>query len=289
MSVYYLSRESTLFPPIEMTSPAGILAVGGDLSVSRLLRAYSNGIFPWYGKDDPLLWWSPDPRCVLIPEQLHVPSSLRKSVRKQGFSFSLDARFKEVMAQCARTARPDQDGTWINRDMLEAYTVLHALSAAHSVEVWQDGHLVGGLYGIALGRTFFGESMFYHVSDASKAAVVWLVTRLRSSGFMVIDCQQATEHMQRFGAREIPRSEFSATLAQSGAKSGDALADIIERYGLGDMKSVDVTRLRLWMAAEAAFLSQGGDLRSPGPARPDALSTWLSPAWAKVASASGLF
>lgn len=185
---------------------------GGDLSPQRLLYAYSCGIFPWYEEDSPILWWSPDPRCVLFPERLHVSASLRRVLNGGRFTFSVDTAFSRVIRACASIPRPGQEGTWLVPAMVEAYERLHLLGHAHSVEVWQDGELAGGLYGILRGRAFFGESMFHLRPDASKAAVVHLVSLLRERGVGVVDCQQTTPHMLRLGAQEISRREFLALL-----------------------------------------------------------------------------
>ncbi len=201
------------FPPVEEATPDGLLAVGGDLRPERLLEAYRHGIFPWYNQDQPILWWSPDPRAVLFPSRLHVPRSLEKTIRRGRFTVTVDTCFREVMAGCAgpRPQYPD-GGTWITPAMLEAYTTLHRLGYAHSVEAWQDGRLVGGVYGVALGAAFFAESMFTRVGDASKVALVALVRQLRAWEFHLIDCQHTSAHIARFGAVEIPRQEFVARL-----------------------------------------------------------------------------
>ncbi|MDL2306440.1 leucyl/phenylalanyl-tRNA--protein transferase [Desulfovibrio sp. OttesenSCG-928-C06] len=208
MPIIWLDENSIEFPPVRLADPEGLLAAGGDLSVARLTEAYRNGIFPWYGPDTPILWWSTNPRCVLFPEKLHVPASLKKIIRSQKFSFSVNKCFAKVMLHCAAAKRPDQQGTWITQDMFEAYVAMHRAGKAHSVEVWQDGKLAGGLYGVAIGRAFFGESMFYLRPDASKAAIAWLVPRLGELGFPLIDCQQETPHMMRFGAELVDRALF---------------------------------------------------------------------------------
>jgi leucyl/phenylalanyl-tRNA---protein transferase len=197
------------FPPVDWSTPEGLLAVGGDLRPERLLEAYRHGIFPWYSDDQPILWWSPDPRTVLFPEKLHVSRSLKRSLRSGLFSITLDRYFRGVMQQCAgpRPQYPD-GGTWITAEMLEAYERLHKLGYAHSVEIWQEGRLVGGVYGVALGGAFFAESMFTRTSDASKVALVSLVRQLHLWGFQIIDCQQSSPHVMRFGAEEIPRRNF---------------------------------------------------------------------------------
>jgi len=195
------------FPPLEAATPEGLLAVGGDLHPERLLAAYRRGIFPWYSADQPILWWSPDPRAVLLPTQLHVPRSLGKALRANRFRVTFDHCFRDVMLACA-APRAAGGGTWITSDMVEAYCTLHARGAAHSVEAWRGDELAGGLYGVALGGAFFGESMFTRIADASKVAFVRLVRQLAQWGFTLLDCQQYTAHLARFGAREIPRAEF---------------------------------------------------------------------------------
>ena len=197
------------FPPVDLATPEGLLAVGGDLRPERLLEAYRHGIFPWYSDDQPILWWSPDPRTVLFPEKLHVGRSLEKTIRRGHFTVTLDTCFRDVMQQCAgpRPQYPD-GGTWITTEMLDAYTTLHEQGYAHSVEMWQKGKLVGGVYGVALGGAFFAESMFTRVPDASKVALVSLVRQLQAWGFRIIDCQQSSPHVMRFGAEEIPRRDF---------------------------------------------------------------------------------
>lgn len=201
------------FPPLAqaLSDPAGLLAASGDLSPARLIAAYRQGIFPWYNAGDPILWWSPDPRMVLLPDELRVPRSLAKLMRRQPYEIRVDSAFRAVMTACAQP-REGQAGTWINADIIDAYTQLHALGVAHSVEAWQDGVLVGGLYGIALGRAFYGESMFARAPDASKIAFVHLVRQLQRWQFGMIDCQMNTAHLARFGAREIPRADFIARL-----------------------------------------------------------------------------
>jgi leucyl/phenylalanyl-tRNA--protein transferase len=198
------------FPDVNhaLRDPEGLLAIGGDLSVERLLCAYERGIFPWYSLGQPVLWWSPDPRAVLFPNELRISRSLRKSLRQAPWCFSLDEDFSGVMAACAETPRPGQDGTWISEDMLAAYTRLHDAGYAHSVEVWQDRKLVGGLYGVAIGRMFFGESMFSRVTDASKAALAVLVRQLQAWNYAVIDCQISNDHLVRLGSRSISRQDF---------------------------------------------------------------------------------
>jgi leucyl/phenylalanyl-tRNA--protein transferase len=204
------------FPPVEQASPEGLLAVGGDLRPERLIEAYRRGIFPWYNEDQPILWWSPDPRAVLFQEKLHVSRSLKRSLRSGLFTVALDTCFTEVMRRCAgpRPQHPD-GGTWITTAMVEAYTRLHELGHAHSVETWWEGQLAGGLYGVAQGKAFFAESMFTLVDDASKVALVRLVRQLQAWGFHIIDCQQSSPHVLRFGAEEIPRRDFIAHLSEA--------------------------------------------------------------------------
>jgi leucyl/phenylalanyl-tRNA---protein transferase len=207
MTVYKLS-DALVFPPPEHAEPDGLLAVGGDLSVQRLLLSYRLGIFPWYTEDTPILWWSPDPRLMLKPKDLRVSKRLERTIKQKPFRITLDEAFADVIRGCAYVKRPCQKGTWIMEEMIDAYCSLHREGYAHSVESWQDDKLVGGLYGVALGRAFFGESMFARVSDASKVAFVHLTRLLESWKFSLIDCQVTTSHLESFGAREVPRSEF---------------------------------------------------------------------------------
>ena len=209
-------RGDAAFPPVEkaLKSPNGLLCAGGDLSAERLLAAYARGIFPWFSEGDPILWWSPDPRMVLFPEELRISRSLRKTVKHGVFEIRLDTSFRKVMESCAGP-RDGQAGTWIVDEILDAYTQLHEMGFAHSVESWREGRLVGGLYGVSLGRAFFGESMFARETDASKVALVHLVERLRARDYSVIDCQQNTAHLASLGAREIPRAAFSQLLQES--------------------------------------------------------------------------
>jgi leucyl/phenylalanyl-tRNA---protein transferase len=206
----YLDAEDP-FPPVAqaLREPNGLLAAGGDLSSSRLLDAYRRGIFPWFGDEDPLLWWSPDPRMVLYVDELLVSRSLRKTIRTGRFRVTADRAFSAVMSGCAEP-REDQEGTWITTEMRAAYARLAAMGYAHSVEAWMGDQLAGGLYGVAIGRVFFGESMFARVSDASKVAFVTLVRQLQQWGFRLIDCQMPTAHLASLGAREVPRGEFLA-------------------------------------------------------------------------------
>ena len=209
-------RPNDPFPPVSgaLRSPNGLLCAGADLTPQRLIDAYSKGIFPWFSAGDPILWWSPHPRMVLFPDEFKVSRSLRKAVAKGAFETRFDTAFARVMAECA-APRGGQAGTWIVPEMVAAYVRLHELGFAHSVESWNDGQLAGGLYGILLGRVFFGESMFARETDASKVALVKLVERLRGLGVRLIDCQQATRHLASLGAREIPRRDFVHLLAES--------------------------------------------------------------------------
>jgi leucyl/phenylalanyl-tRNA--protein transferase len=197
------------FPPLgkALEQPNGLLAAGADLSAQRLINAYSQGIFPWFNENEPILWWSPDPRMVLFPNELKISRSLRKLIKKNPFEIRTDSAFREVMLNCA-APRPHTSGTWIHPQMIDAYTELHELGIAHSVEAWLNNELVGGLYGVALGKMFFGESMFARIDNASKVAFVHLVRQLQQWNFGMIDCQMKTNHLASFGAREIPRREF---------------------------------------------------------------------------------
>lgn len=204
------------FPALSkaLKEPNGLLAAGADLSAERLLQAYRRGIFPWYSEGEPILWWSPDPRMVLFPDELKVSRSLAKRLRKPDYEIRIDSAFRRVMLHCALTERPGQDGTWITQKVVDGYCRLHELGHAHSVETWMDGELVGGIYGVAIGRMFYGESMFHHVTDASKLAFVHLVRHLHAQGFGMLDCQMRTSHLASLGAREISRDEFSQRLSE---------------------------------------------------------------------------
>jgi leucyl/phenylalanyl-tRNA--protein transferase len=207
MPIFRLIDEP-IFPPPDYSDPSGLLAVGGDLSSERLLEAYRLGIFPWYSDDQPILWWSPDPRFVLHLEDFHVSRSLRKTLRRGIFQVTADRVFDEVIAACAGVTRQGQNGTWITAEMMEAYSDLHGLGYAHSVETWFEGKLVGGIYGVSLGKAFFGESMFHYKTDASKVALAALVEKLKSWDFHFLDAQMTTEHMMSLGAREVSRRVF---------------------------------------------------------------------------------
>jgi len=201
------------FPDVghALKDPNGLLAIGGDLSPARLLRAYRHGIFPWYSDDQPILWWSPDPRTVLYPHHLKVSRSLRRTLKRKIFAVTADSAFRRVIECCAEP-RADGGGTWLTGEMIEAYCSLHTMGHAHSIETWYQGELVGGLYGLSLGKVFFGESMFSRRSDASKVAFVHLVEHLQTWGYELIDCQVASAHLSSLGAEAIPRRDFIAVL-----------------------------------------------------------------------------
>lgn len=198
------------FPDPEKALPDGLLAVGGDLHPQRLLAAYRQGIFPWFNEGEPPLWWCPDPRCVLFPKELHISHSMKPLLRKNAFDFRVNTAFETVMNHCRNTPRAGQDGTWITNEVVEGYMGLHRLGHAHSAEVWLEGKLVGGLYGVWLGKIFFGESMFSLVPNGSKYAFLKWVEKLREAGVILIDCQMPTEHLMSLGARLISRKDFLA-------------------------------------------------------------------------------
>ena len=213
--MFLLKTESAdmRFPPVELASPEGLLAIGGDLRAERLLEAYRHGIFPWYNEGQPILWWSPDPRAVLFPPRLKISRSLRKTLRARKFEVTADTAFREVMQHCAAPRRNcSHGGTWITLEMLEAYCRLHQLGYAHSIETRCEGELVGGLYGVALGGAFFGESMFSRRTDASKLALVYLAKQLAAWGFLMIDCQLPTAHLENLGAETTRRRDFLSAL-----------------------------------------------------------------------------
>ncbi|MBD1399680.1 leucyl/phenylalanyl-tRNA--protein transferase [Pelovirga terrestris] len=210
-----LDRE-LWFPPVDRAHESGLLAIGGDLSAERLLLAYSLGVFPWYNPGEPILWWSPDPRCVLFPDQFHISRSLRRVLRKHPYRLSFNENFAAVIYWCRRLrAGPGGHGTWITNEMKNAYQRLHQLGFAHSVECWEGENLVGGLYGICIGRCFFGESMFSRKDNTSKIVLCHLVEHLRRRQFELIDCQQTTDHLLSFGACEISRKQFASHLHQA--------------------------------------------------------------------------
>lgn len=215
MPIFWLD-EDLHFPHPELANEDGIIAIGGDLSTPRLLLAYELGIFPWFNPGDPIIWWSPDPRCVLFPDELKVSKSMRPIFNQKKFHITFDQAFVEVVKNCKLTERKGQDGgTWITDDMFIAYCRLHDEGVAHSVEVWQEGKLVGGLYGLAIGKIFFGESMFSKVSNSSKVGFITLVRFLVEKGFHLIDCQQETAHLKSLGARSIPRKDFLTILEKN--------------------------------------------------------------------------
>jgi leucyl/phenylalanyl-tRNA--protein transferase len=211
----FLLSDTIEFPPPHLASEDGLLAVGGDLSQERLLLAYRMGIFPWFSDNEPILWWSPDPRLVLYPHEIKISKTLKKIIKKETFRVTMDLAFNEVINQCAQVRLQQNQGTWIIEDIIKAYLRLHESGFAHSVEVWCHGKLAGGLYGVSLGKCFFGESMFNLISNASNIALVKLVEYLEKLSFDLIDCQVTTEHLIRFGAREIPRTLFLKQLEKS--------------------------------------------------------------------------
>ena len=212
MPVFLMSHE-LIFPAVELSEKNGLLAVGGDLSPERLKIAYEKGIFPWFGKDDPILWWSPDPRLVLLPDKLHVSRSMRQTLKQGVFQVTFDRCFREVIMACRETRGEEGgEGTWITEAMVEGYCRLHEQGIAHSVAAWRNGELAGGLYGVSLGACFFGESMFIKVSNASKAALITLIRALQARAFMLVDCQVDSSHLKRMGAELIPRKIFLRTI-----------------------------------------------------------------------------
>ncbi len=211
--ISWLEPATTDFPAtsLALDEPNGLLAAGGDLSLPRMLAAYEQGIFPWYSDNDPILWWSPDPRLILDPREIHINRSTRKLAKKQPYTFSVDKAFSAVIRHCAQAPR-DGAGTWITEEMIEAYCSLYEAGFAHSVEAWKDGELIGGLYGIALGKVFFGESMFSRLTGASRLAFCTLCLQLQAWGFELIDCQVHSDYLESLGAREISRKDFESRL-----------------------------------------------------------------------------
>ncbi|MBU0986312.1 MAG: leucyl/phenylalanyl-tRNA--protein transferase, partial [Proteobacteria bacterium] len=214
MPVFLLSDEIA-FPSPHHAAREGLLAVGGDLSQERLLLAYRMGIFPWFSEQEPIMWWSPDPRLVLYPDEIRISRTLKKILNKDNFKVTMDTAFEQVIDACARIRIENNEGTWIVREMIDAYCRLHVSGFAHSIETWYQGELAGGLYGVSLGKCFFGESMFTRISNAANVALVKFVEYLKALSFDMIDCQVTTAHMVRFGAREIPRSVFLKQLESS--------------------------------------------------------------------------
>lgn len=211
MAIFALD-DQLIFPPVHLAEPNGLLAIGGDLSTERLLLAYRSGIFPWYD-EPPILWWSPDPRFVLFPDELKITKSLKPLLNRNAFKFTTNRAFKDVIRHCRKVSRPGQDGTWINENIIDAFVELHEMGYAHSAEVWQDDGLVGGLYGIKLGKMFFGESMFSLVSNASRYAFAKYVQQLKAEDIGLIDCQIHSEYLESMGARMIGRAEFQEWLS----------------------------------------------------------------------------
>jgi leucyl/phenylalanyl-tRNA--protein transferase len=221
----YILTNELFFPPIESADESGLLAVGADLSPHRLIMAYRSGIFPWFNEEDPICWWSPDPRFVLFPKELKISKSMQAVMRKKEFQFSVNKAFEDVISNCKNVYREGQGGTWITDEMREAYIRLHQLGFAHSAEAWYNGQLVGGLYGIKLGNIFFGESMFSYQSNASKFAFINYVQHLQNENVQLIDCQLHTNHLESLGARMIPRAAFKKYL-QNIADLGSAIYDV---------------------------------------------------------------
>jgi leucyl/phenylalanyl-tRNA--protein transferase len=213
MPLFSINNELT-FPPVELAEPDGLLAIGGNLSTERLILAYRSGIFPWY-EGEHILWWSPDPRFVLYPDEVIISKSMKSLFKKNAFSFTINQAFTEVINNCKRISRKDQESTWITDDVKSAYIELHKKGIAHSAEAWLDGKLAGGLYGVRLGNIFFGESMFSHISNASKYAFISYVQQLKKEGVQLIDCQVYTEHLESLGAIMIPRKKFISILNQN--------------------------------------------------------------------------
>jgi leucyl/phenylalanyl-tRNA---protein transferase len=234
MYIYQLN-DSIVFPPAQTAIAEGLLAMGGDLKPERLLKAYSEGIFPWYEEGQPILWWSPDPRLILRPDALYISKSLKKTIRENRFKISYDTNFEGVIDACANTLRDDSDGTWITEDLRNAFIELHRMGLAHSVEATQDGELVGGLYGLSLGTVFFGESMFHVVKDASKVAFVYLVEFLKANDFELIDAQQDTPHLRSFGASALKRREFLELM-----KSMVFKPSLVGNWGTNDVKKIKI-------------------------------------------------
>jgi leucyl/phenylalanyl-tRNA--protein transferase len=208
----FLIGKELIFPPVDQANEEGLLAIGGDLSVERLLLAYENGIFPWYNEDEPICWWSPDPRFVLYPDKLKITKSMQTVLNNGTFRFTINRAFEEVIKNCKSVTRKDQDGTWISPEVQDAYIQLHKSGFAHSAEAWQNGELVGGLYGIRLGKIFFGESMFSRTSNASKFAFINYVKQLQKEGVQLIDCQIYTDHLKSLGATMLDRKNFTQLL-----------------------------------------------------------------------------
>ena len=239
MPVYRIPREH-FFPPVSEAEYNGLLGLGGDLHPDRLLLAYKSGIFPWYSQGQPILWFSPDPRFVLIPQEFRISRSLKKFLKRHPFRFTIDQAFNQVIRACAEIPRPHQSGTWITEEMVDAYIELHERGVAHSFEAWMGDELVGGFYGVSIGRIFAGESMFARHPNASKVAFCWGFERLLSWGVVLLDSQVYTEHLERFGAREIPRDDYMRMLTQYSVQSLSEDAWTIAEEAELDSSSEDV-------------------------------------------------
>jgi leucyl/phenylalanyl-tRNA--protein transferase len=213
--IFELDTKSPKFPPVELANPDGLLAIGGELSRDWLLAAYRKGLFPWFGKNDPIMWWSPDPRFVLFPGEIHIQKSMRPYLNSDRFTFLLDDNFSKVIRRCSTIPRGDHEGTWITPGMIAAYEKLHHAGIAHSAEIYDDGTLVGGLYGLSIGSAFFGESMFSDKPNMSKLVLIKLCQLLVGQGFTIIDCQVYSQHLERLGAREIEREIFLKLLTRA--------------------------------------------------------------------------
>lgn len=233
--IYLLDNKHPFFPSAEKANKDGLLAFGGDLSAERLVVAYANGIFPWYNDDEPILWWSLDPRLVIRPGEMKVSKSLKHTIKSGKFECRIDTNFRSVMEHCANTPREGQDGTWILDEMIEAYCNLHQRGLAHSFETYLDGELVGGLYGVSIGKIFCGESMFHTVTDASKVAFHYLHKFLQLNGFKLIDCQQETKHLVSLGAYTIPRSEYIKELKELVSEP-----TLVGNWGTGDVEEFNI-------------------------------------------------
>lgn len=233
--IYLLDNEHPFFPSAEKANKDGLLAFGGDLSAERLVVAYANGIFPWYNDDEPILWWSLDPRLVIRPGEMKVSKSLKHTIKSCKFECKIDTNFRSVMEHCANTPREGQDGTWILDEMIEAYYNLHQRGLAHSFETYCNGELVGGLYGVSIGKIFCGESMFHTVTDASKVAFHYLHKFLQLNGFKLIDCQQETKHLVSLGAYTIPRSEYLKELEELVSEP-----TLVGNWGTGDVEEFNI-------------------------------------------------
>jgi leucyl/phenylalanyl-tRNA--protein transferase len=235
----FLLNKDLWFPDPLLVRKDGLLAMGGDLSPKRILLAYSNGIFPWFSKGDPIMWWCAHPRFVLSPKNLHISSSLKKEIKKNKFYISFDTSFNEVITSCAKTRSEKNEETWIVPEMINAYNILHKMGFCHCAETWLNGELVGGLYGVCIGRVFYGESMFYKISDASKIAFVCLVAMLEKWGIEIIDCQMKTENLQRYGADYISLEHFISSIKSLIPKETKALKPL---WSMGLISPLDIIK-----------------------------------------------